>query len=154
MSNDKSFESAAKTMKSNAEKFSPAGTQEVFQPMMDNFNAWGDLVQEQAQASQAAVAETFEAFKGIKEPQAAFDVMTAFAKNVMAMASKNVKDAVALSMAQFKGNVTSLEKNFPASAAFTGIANGLKDAASSMENSLDSAVNDGAAAVKKARAAA
>jgi hypothetical protein len=154
MSIDKSFESAEKTMKSSAEKFSPATALEAFQPMMDNFKAWGDLVQEQAQASRSAVVETFEAFKDIKEPRAAFDVMTAFSKNAMSMVSKNVKDAVALSMAQFKGNVTSLEKSFPASAAFTGIANGLKEAASSMENSMDSAVNDGAAAVKKARAAA
>jgi hypothetical protein len=153
MSNDKSFESAEKTMKSSAEKFSPAAAQEAFQPMMDNFKAWGDLVQEQAQASQAAVVETFEAFKGIKEPKAAFEVMTAFTQNAVARASKNVKDAVALSMAQFKGNVSSLEKSLPASEALTGIANGLKDAASSVENSLDSAVNDGAAAGKKARAA-
>jgi hypothetical protein len=153
MSNDKSFESAVKTMKSSAEKFSPAAAQEAFQPIMDNFKAWGDLVQEQAQASQAAVAETFEAFKGIKEPKAAFDVMTEFTQNAVARASKNIKDVVALSMAQFKGNVSSLEKNMPASEAFTSIANGLKEAASTVENSMDSAVNDGAAVVKKARAA-
>ncbi len=153
MLSNKSFESAVKTMKSGAEKFTPAATQEAFQPMMDNLKAWGDLVQEQAQASQAAVAETFEAFKGIKEPQAAFDAMKAFAENAMAMANKNVKDAIALSVAQFKANVDSFEKSFPASEAFAGIANSMKDAASTMEKSLESAVNDGAAAVKKVRAA-
>jgi hypothetical protein len=153
MSNDKSFESAARTMKSNAEKFIPAGNQDAFQPMMDNLKAWGDLAQEQAQASQAALTETFEALRGIKEPQAAFNAITAFAQNAMAMATQNFKDAVALSMAQFKGNVASLEKNLPASEAVTGIVNSMKDAASSMENSLNSAVNDGASAVKKARTA-
>ena len=153
MLTNKSFESAQKTIKSSAEKFTPAATQEAFQPMADNLKAWGDLVQEQAQASQAAVTETFEAFKSIKEPKAAFDIMSAFAENLMAMTAKNIKDAVALSVAQFKGNVASIEKNLPASDAVTSIANGMKDAASKMENSVESSVNDGAAAVKKARAA-
>ena len=153
MTINKSFKSAEKTMKSSAEKFTPAAAQEAFQPMMENLQAWGELVQEQAQASQAAVAETFEAFKGIKEPQAAFDVMSAFTQNITAMFAKNIKDAVALSVAQFKGNVGMLENNLPASEAVTHIANGLKDAASKMEDSVESAVNDGSAAVKKARAA-
>lgn len=151
MSITKSFESAEKTMKSSAEKFTPAAAQEAFQPMMENMKAWGDLVQEQAQASQAAVAETFEAFKDIKEPQAAFDAMSAFAENITAMFAKNIKDAVALSVAQFKGNVGALENNLPASESVTQIANGLKDAASKMEYSVGSAVNEGTAAVKKAR---
>ncbi|MDQ3059994.1 MAG: hypothetical protein M3R45_10795 [Pseudomonadota bacterium] len=151
MSINQSFESAKKTMKSNAEKFGPGAAQEAFQPVMENMKAWGDLVQEQAQASQAAVAQTFEAFKNIKEPQAAFEVMSAFAQNLTAMFAKNIKDAVALSVAQFKGNVGALENTLPASDAVTQIANGLKDAASKMENSMESAVNDGAAAIKKAR---
>ena len=151
MSINKSFKSAEKTMKSSAEKFTPAAAQEAFQPMMENMKAWGDLVQEQAQASQAAVAETFEAFKDIKEPQAAFDAMSAFAENLTAMFAKNIKDAIALSVAQFKGNVGTLENNLPASESVTQIANGLKDAASKMEYSVGSAVNEGTAAVKKAR---
>jgi hypothetical protein len=151
MSITKSFESAEKTMKSSAEKFTPAAAQEAFQPMMENMKAWGDLVQEQAQASQSAVAETFEAFKNIKEPQAAFDAMSAFAENLTAMFAKNIKDAIALSVAQFKGNVGALENNLPASESVTKIANGLKDAASKMEYSVGSAVNEGTAAVKKAR---
>ncbi|MEO5661023.1 MAG: hypothetical protein ABIQ90_14695 [Polaromonas sp.] len=153
MSITKTFDSAVNTMKSNADKFTSGSTQEAFQPIMDNLKAWGELVQEQAQASQAAFTETFEAFKGIKEPQAAFEVIQAFAQNSMAMATQNFKDAIALSVSQFKGNVASLEKNLPASDAITSIANGMKDAASKMESSMDSAVNDGAAAAKKARAA-
>jgi hypothetical protein len=153
MSINKSFDAAAKTIKSSAEKFTPAAAQEGFQPMMDNFKAWGDLVQEQVQSSQAAVAQTFEAFKGIKEPQDAFEAMKAFGENVMALATQNFKDALALSMAQFKGNVASLEKSLPASEAFAGIANSIKDAATTVGNSLESAVNDGAAAVKKVQTA-
>ena len=153
MPTNKSFESGEKSIMSSIEKFTPAAAQEAFQPMMDNLKAWGDLVQEQAQASQAAVAEIFEAFKGIKEPQAGFEVMKASSENAMAMITKNFKDVIALSVAQFKGNVASLEKNLPASEAVTRIANGMKDAASKMEDSVESAVNDGAAAIKKVRTA-
>jgi hypothetical protein len=152
MSIHKSLESAQKTMKSSAEKFTHGADQEAFQPMMENIKAWGDLVQEQAQASQAAVAKTLEAFKDIKEPQAVFEAMSAFAENITAMFAKNIKDAVALSVAQFKGNVGALENNLPASESVTKIANGLKNAASKMEDSVGSAVNDGTAAAKKARA--
>ena len=68
MFTNSSFESIAKTMKENAEKFSPAASQEAFKPVMDQLKAWGDLTQKQAQAAQAAVAETVESFKNIKEP--------------------------------------------------------------------------------------
>ncbi len=153
MSINKSFESATNTIKENMEKFNPAAAQDAFKPVMDNLKAWSDLAQEQAQAAQAAATETVEAFKGIKEPQAAFEAIKASAENAMALSTKNLKDIVALSVAQFKGNVASLESNLPASDAVTQIATGLKDAASKMESSVESAVNEGAAAVKKTRAA-
>ena len=147
------FESAAKTMKANAEKFNPAAAQEALKPVMDNLKAWGDLAQQQAQVAQAAVAETVEAFKSIKEPQAAFEALKVSAENALAMAAKNVKDATALSVAQFNASVDTLEKSSPAPEAFAGVAKGLKAAASTMENALESAMKNGAAAAKKARAA-
>ena len=154
------FQSAAETIKANAEKFNPAAAQEALKPVMDNLKAWGDLAQQQAQIAQAAVAETMEAFKGIKEPQAAFEALKASAENALAMAAKNVKDATALSVAQFNASVDTLEKSSPAPEAFAGVAKGMKEAASTMENALDSAMKNGAPAVnapaapaKKARAA-
>lgn len=147
------FESAAKTMKANAEKFNPAAAQDALKPVMENLKAWGDLAQKQAEVVQAAVAESFESFKSIKEPQAAFEVMKASADKVMAMAAKNIKEVTALSVAQFNSSVDALEKAHPAPEAFAGVAKGLKDAASTVENALESAMKRGAAAVKKARAA-
>ena len=71
----RNLESLAKTMKENAEKFNPAASQEAFKPVLDPLKAWGDLARKQAQVAQAAVAETAESFKSIKEPQAAFEAM-------------------------------------------------------------------------------
>ena len=146
-----SFESIAKTMKENAEKFNPAASQEAFKPVMDQLKAWGDLAQKQAQVAQAAVAETVESFKNIKEPKAAFEAMKTSAENSVAMASQNLKDVTALGFAQFQSSIDALQKAHPAPEAFASMAKGLKDAASTAENALESVMKNGAAAVKKAR---
>ncbi len=147
------FESAAQSMMTSAEKFNPAAAQEAFKPVMENLKAWGDLAQKQAQAAQAAVAESTEAFKNIKAPEAAFEAIKASAESAMAMAVKNLKDATALSTAQFKSTVETLEKTSPAPEAFAGVVKGMKEAVASMETAMDTALKNGAAVVKKARAA-
>ena len=119
---------------------------------MEQLKAWGDLAQKQAQGAQAAVAETVESFKSIKEPQAAFEAMKASAENGIAMATQNLKDVTALGVAQFHSSVDGLQKAHPAPEAFSTVGKGLKDAASTMENALESVVKNGTAAVKKARA--
>ncbi len=151
MNMNQNFESAQKSIQSSAEKFTPEAMQEAFQPIMNNMKAWGELVQQQAQASQTVVTETFEAFKNVKEPQAALEIMGTFAQNLVEMTSKNLKETVALSVSQFKGNVDSMQKNLPASDAVTSIANSMKDSATQMETSVESSVNEGAAAIKKVR---
>ena len=151
MFTNSSFDSIAKTMKENAAKFNPAASQEAFKPMMDNLKAWGDLAQKQAQAAQAAVAETVESFKTIKEPKAAFEAMKATAENSLAIATQNLKDVTALGVAQFQSSVDALQKAHPAPEAFATVGKGLKEAASNVENALESALKNGAAAVKKAR---
>ena len=153
MNMNQTFESAQKSIQSSTEKFTPEAMQEAFQPIMNNMKAWGELVQQQAQASQTVVTETFEAFKNVKEPQAALEVMGTFAQNLVEMTSKNLKETVALSVSQFKGNVDSMQKNLPASDAVSSIANSMKDSATQLESSVESSVNEGAAAAKKARVA-
>lgn len=151
MNFNQNFQSAQKSIQSSAEQFTPEAMQQAFQPMMDNMKAWGELIQQQAQESQNVATETFETFKNAKEPQAVVDVMSQFGKSLLALTSKNLKDTVALSVAQFKGNVDSMQKNLPASDAVTNIANSMKDSVSKMESSMESSVNEGYTAVKKAR---
>jgi hypothetical protein len=146
------FESAAKTLKANAEKFNPAAAQEAFKPMMDHLKAWGELAQKQAQVAQASIAETVESFKSIKEPQAAFEAMKASAENGIAMATKNLKDVTALGVAQFSSSIDALEKAHPAPEVFATMGKSLKSAAASMETALESAMTKGSAAVSSASA--
>ena len=146
----------AYTMKENLAKLNPAASQETLVSVMDNLKAWSELIQLQTQKAQAAMAETVELFKGIKEPQAAFEAMKAVAEQSLALASQNMKDATALSFEQFQSGVDVLQKAYPAPEAFAPVAKGLKDAASTMQNFLESAMNKSAETVKttarKARA--
>ena len=140
-----SFDALANTV-----KFNPAASHEALAPVMDSLKAWGDLAQQQAQAAQAAMAETVESFKSIKEPRAAFEVMKASAEQGLALASHNLKGVMALSFEQFHSGVDALQKAHPAPQAFAPVAKGLKDAASQMENALESTVKKSADTVKTA----
>jgi len=139
------------TMKENAANLNPAASQEAFKPMMDNLKAWVDLAQQQAQAAQAAMTETVESFKSIKEPTDAFEVMKASAEQGVELASQNLKDVMALSFEQFHSGVDALQTAHPAPEAFAPMAKGLKNAASVMQNVLESIMKNGAAAIKTAR---
>ena len=150
------FESAAKSMFAGAEKFTPFAALESFKYLMDNFKVWGDLAKAQAQATQAAAAESLEAFKGIKEPQAAFDALNASAEKGIALAVKHVQEATALSVEQFNAGVDMVQERHPAPEAFAPVGKGLKAAASSIESAVAStfkASDTAVAAAKKARTA-
>lgn len=138
------FEAIAKTMSESAPKFTPAAMQDAIKPAQDNLKAWADLAQNQAREAQAALTETVEAIKGIKDPQAAFEIMKASAEAGAAMFAKNLKDATALSFGQFHSTVDAIEKAHPAPEAFSAVAKNLKAAASTAESALDSAMEKGA----------
>ena len=139
-------------MKENALKFNSAASQEAFKPAMEQLKAWGELAQKQAQGFQAAAAQTVESFKGLNDPQAAFEAMKASAESSIATATQNLKEVTALGFAQFHAGVDALEKAHPAPEAFATVGKGLKTVASAMENALESAMKTGAAAIKKSRA--
>ncbi|HOZ64206.1 MAG TPA: hypothetical protein PK497_07330 [Burkholderiaceae bacterium] len=141
------FEAIAKTMSESAPKFNPAAMQDAIKPMQDNVKAWADLAQSQAKEAQAALAETVESIKGIKDPQAAFEIMKASAEAGMAMFARNLKEVTSLSVGQFHNGVDAIEKAHPAPEAFASVGKNLKAAASTAENTLDSIMEKGVAAV-------
>lgn len=141
------FESLAKTMTESASKVSPAAIQDAIKPAQENLKAWADLAQSQAKEAQAAIAETVESIKDIKDPQAAFEIMKASAEAGMAMFAKNLKEATALSFGQFHSTVDAVEKAHPAPEAFASVAKNLKAAATTAESTLDTVLEKSAAAV-------
>lgn len=144
------FESFTKSMSVSAPTFDPAAMQDSMKLVQDNLKAWSDLAQSQAQATQAAIASTMESFKSVKEPQAALEVMKTSAETNMALATKNLKAATALSIEQFNASLEAIEKAHPAPEAFAGMAKGLKAAVAAAEQALDAALSNSAMAVAKA----
>jgi hypothetical protein len=141
------FEAIAKTMSESASKINPAAMQDAIKPAQENLKAWADLAQSQAKEAQAAIAETVESIKGIKDPQAAFDIMKASAEAGMAMFAKNLKEATSLSFGQFNSTVDAVEKAHPAPEAFAPVAKNLKEAAKTAETTFDAAMEKGASAL-------
>ncbi len=148
------FEAIAKTMTDAAPKFNPAAMQDAIKPAQDNLKAWADLAQSQAKEAQEAITDTVESIKGIKDPQAAFELMKASAEAGMAMFAKNLKDATSLSFGQFHSTVDAVEKAHPAPEAFASVAKNLKAAATTAENTLESVMEKSAAAVASVTPAA
>ncbi|MDB5743351.1 MAG: hypothetical protein JWR68_1666 [Polaromonas sp.] len=142
------FDDITKTMKESLAKLSPGVSQEALAPVMDNLKAWSELIQAQAQTAQAAMAETVESFKNIKEPTAAVESVKALAERNMEMTVQNLKAVSALGFAQFQTNVDALQKVHPAPDAFAPVAKGLKDAALKMEDALERTMDKGRTAVK------
>ncbi len=144
------FESFAQSIAVSVPKFDPAVIQASWQQAQDNLKAWGELAQSQAQAAQAAAAETVEAFKGIKDPQAALAVLQSTAASNVALATKHLKAATALSVEQFNAALDSVAKNHPAPEAFAGFAKGLKAAVAAASQSMDAALQSKDQVVAKA----
>jgi hypothetical protein len=138
------FEAIAKTLSESAPKFDPAAMQQAIGPVQDNLKAWADLAQSQASEAQAALMETVEAVKSAKDPQAAFEAFKSSSEAAMAMFTKNLKDAAALSVGQFHDTIDAVQKAHPAPETFAPFAKNLKTAASSAESALDSAMEKGA----------
>jgi D-Tyr-tRNAtyr deacylase len=150
------FEAATKAMMANAEKFMPGGGAggDMAAPVMENLRAWGELMQAQAQAAQAAAAETMEDFKAIKDPQAAMEALKASAQKTLALTAKHLQEATALSVSQFTASVDAMQGAHPMAQAFAPVAKGMKTAASAMENAMGSALHKSASAAAPRRASA
>ena len=143
-----SLESMTQTMKANAEKFTPAQAQEAFKPMAENLKAWGELAQKQAHTAQSAMAQAMEAFKGITDPKAAFEAMKVSAEASVAIATQNLKDVTALSVAQFNSSVEAMEKTNSVPEVFANVGKGLKTAATNMQTAVESAMKNNSKAKK------
>ena len=76
------FEAIAKSMTDAAPKFSATALQDAIKPAQDSLKVWADMAQNQAKEAQAALADTVESIKGIKDPQKMADFVIAVKKAV------------------------------------------------------------------------
>lgn len=143
MSTSNPFESIAKTMINAAGKLSSDQAQGAAKQMMDGLREWGDLLQSQAQALQAASLESIEEFKNVREPMAAIEAFKSQTQRGIELTAKHLQETTALSVEQFNAGVDLLQERHPAPDAFSPVAHGMKLAASAIESRLLAALNAG-----------
>jgi hypothetical protein len=137
------FETATKALLNGVGKLSSDDAQGAAKEMMDSLRAWGDLVQTQAQAAQAASVEAVEDFKGVKDPMTAFEAYKTNTQKMLALTATHLQEAMALSIEQFNAGVDLLQERHPTPDAFAPVAHGMKKAASAMESGMLAALNTG-----------
>lgn len=145
------FESFTKALLDGAGKFSTDEAQGAAKDMMDSLRAWGDLVQSQAQAAQAATLESVEEFKSAKDPMAAVEAFKTNTQRMVALSAKHLQEATSLSVEQFSAGVDLLQQRHPMPDAFAPVAQGMKSAASAIEGKILATLHAGAGAAKKPR---
>jgi len=148
MSFSNPFESITKTMMDAAGKFSSDEAQGAAKQMMDGLRAWGDLVQAQGKAVQAASLETVEDFKSVREPLAAIEAFKANVQRSIALTAKHLQETTALGIEQFNAGVDLLQERHPTPDAFSLVAHGMKLTASAIESGLLAALNSGVEATE------
>jgi hypothetical protein len=142
------FESISKALLSGAEKFTPDAAQDTAKLMMDNLRTWGDLAQAQAEAVKSSAMQSADEFKGIKEPQAAFEAFQNNAQKLAALTAKHLQEVTELGVEQFTAGVDLLQQRHPAPDTFSPVAKGMKAAASAIESTVLSTLKAGASATE------
>ena len=137
------FESVTKTLLNGVGKLSSDDAQGLVKEMVDSLRAWGDLVQTQAQAAQAASMEAVEEIKAVRDPMGAVEAFKTNTQKMLALTTTHLQETMALSIEQFNAGVDLLQERHPTPDAFAPMAHGMKKAASALESGVLAVLNTG-----------
>ncbi|HEY9027997.1 MAG TPA: hypothetical protein VIP05_27140 [Burkholderiaceae bacterium] len=134
-----------------AEKFAPEAIQANLRPVMEQVQAWADLGKKHFDETRAATEAALKSFTGVKDPQAAIDVLKANAQQGLVLAGEQLRASADLGVSQFHATVDAAAAKLPQADAFAPIAKGLKAGVDVAHNSLSSVLEQVApTAAKKA----
>ena len=133
--------SALKLGTADVENFTPDAARQVTEVMMNNLKGWGELVQYQAQAVQAAAAESLAACQHVNEPKSAIEIMTLSAQKALALTARHLQQIVGLSVEQFKAGVDLMQRSHPVPDSFSELAQVMRVSATTMESATLSLLN-------------
>ena len=74
-----------------SEKFTPEAMQASLRPVMDQMQAWADLGKKHFEESRLATEAALKSFAGIKDPQAAVELIKANAKTSLTLAGDQLR---------------------------------------------------------------
>jgi len=122
-----------------AEKFAPEAIQAELRPVIEQAQAWADLGKKHFDEARAATEAALKSFTGVKDPQAAIDVLKANAQQGLVLAGEQLRASAELGVSQFHAAVDATTAKLPQADAFAPIAKGLKAGVDAAHNSLTSA---------------
>jgi len=132
-----------------SEKFSPEAIQASLRPVMEQVQAWADLGKKHFDETRAATEAALKSFTGVKDPQAALDVLKANAQQGLVLAGEQLRASAELGVAQFHATVDAAAAKLPQPDAFAPVAKGLKAGADAAHNSLSSVIDQVVPVAKK-----
>src|SRR3954469_4331583 len=132
-----------------AEKFAPEAMQANLRPVMEQVQAWADLGKKHFEETRVATETALKSFTGVKDPQAAIDVLKANAQQGLLLAGEQLRASAELGVSQFHASVDAAAAKLPQAEAFAPVTKGLKAGVDAAHNSLSSVLDQVAPVVKK-----
>ena len=133
-----------------AEKFTPEAFQANLRPVVEQVQAWADLGKKHFEESRLATEAALKSFTGVKDPQAAVEVIKANTKTGLTLASEQLRASADLGVSQFHAAIDATASKLPQPEAFAPLTKGLKTSIDSAHTALSTAIDQVAPAVKKA----
>jgi hypothetical protein len=133
-----------------AEKFTPEAFQANLRPVVEQVQAWADLGKKHFEESRLATEAALKSFTGVKDPQAAVEVIKANTKTGLTLASEQLRASADLGVSQFHAAIDATAAKLPQPEAFAPLTKGLKTSIDSAHTALSTAIDQVAPAVKKA----
>jgi hypothetical protein len=132
-----------------SEKFSPEAIQANLRPVIEQVQAWADLGKKHFEETRAATEAALKSFNGVKDPQAAIDVLKANAQQGLVLAGEQLRASAELGVSQFHATVDATAAKLPQADAFAPVAKGLKAGVDAAHSSLATVLDQVAPVAKK-----
>ena len=124
-----------------AEKFTPEAIQANLRPVMEQVQAWADLGKKHFEESRLATEAALKSFTGVKDPQAAVELIKANAKTGLTLAGEQLRASADLGVAQFHAAVDATASKLPQPEAFAPLTKGLKSGVDSAHTALSTVID-------------
>ena len=132
-----------------ADKFAPEALQANLKPVLEQMQAWADLGKKHFEESRLATEAALKSMTGVKDPQAAVDLIKANAQQGLTLAGQQLRASADLGVSQFHATVDAAAAKLPQADAFAPIAKSLKTGVDYAHTSLSSVIDQVAPAAKK-----
>jgi hypothetical protein len=132
-----------------AEKFTPEAIQASLKPVMDQAQAWADLGKKHFEESRLATEAALKSLTGIKDPQAAVELIKTNAKQGLTLAGEQIRASADLGVSQFHATLDATAAKLPQPEAFAPLTSGLKKGVDMAHTSLSTVIDQVAPTAKK-----